>query len=57
MHNSVVKAGFDLGAFSALAAWWVGIVPALATTLTVIWISFCIVESSYTYYKKFRNRK
>lgn len=53
MHNTVVKAGFDVGSFGTLAAWWAGIAPGIATTLTVIWVSYCLVEAAYILYKKF----
>jgi len=57
MHNTVVKAGFDVGSFGTLAAWWAGIAPGIATTLTVIWVSYCLVEAAYLMYQKYKTIK
>lgn len=54
MHHTVVKAGFDLSAFGTLAAWWAGVAPALATTLTVFWVAYCLIDVAYTWYKKLK---
>ncbi len=54
MHTTVVKAGMDIGSFGALAAWWAGVAPGIATSLTVVWVAFCICEAIYIYYKKFK---
>ncbi len=56
-HNSLVRAGFDAASIGTIAAWWAGIAPAIATTLTVIYMVFCICEASYKYYKIYKNRK
>lgn len=56
MHTSVVKAGMDISSFGALAAWWAGIAPGIATTLTVIWVSYCLVEAAYVMYHKFNKK-
>lgn len=56
-HYSVVKAGLDISSLGVLAAWWGGIVGPLATSLTVIWISYCIAEAIYKLYKHFKDKK
>lgn len=50
----MVKAGLDIGALSALVGWWVGVAPAIATTLTVVWVAYCLCEAAYNLYKKFK---
>jgi hypothetical protein len=56
-HHTVIKAGLDVGSIGIIAAWWGGIVGPLATTLTVIWISYCIAEVVYKIYKHFKGKK
>lgn len=56
MH-SVVKAGLDVGSLGVLTAWWAGVAPAIATTLTIIWVGYCICEAAYHLYKKFKENK
>ena len=56
MHNTVVKAGFDLSAFGTLAAWWAGVAPGVATTLTALWVTYCFLDVGYIWFKKFKNR-
>lgn len=55
MH-SVVKAGLDISSLGVLGAWWAGVAPGIATTLTVVWVAYCICEAAYLLYKKFKNR-
>ena len=56
-HFTAVRACLDVGSFGALLAWWVGAAPSIATTLTVVWVSFCIVEFLVKYYKKFKKKR
>lgn len=56
MH-SVVKAGLDVGSLGVLTAWWAGVAPAIATTLTIVWVAYCIGEAMYHLYKKLKDKK
>lgn len=47
----MIKAGLDVGSLGVLVAWWVDKAPAIATTLTVFWVGFCLVEGMYRFYK------
>jgi hypothetical protein len=52
IHDSVIKAGLDVTSLTALIGWWVGAIPAVATTLTAIWMAINIVEYLVHWWKK-----
>ena len=54
--HSIVKAGLDLSSIGVVASYWAGYLPAVATALTIIWVSYCIVEAVIINYHRFKNR-
>ena len=34
----------DVTSLTTLFAWWAGIAPAIATSLTVAWVSYCFLK-------------
>jgi len=40
----VMKSGMDIASLSAVGGWLVGVLPAIATLLSVVWFALRIVE-------------
>lgn len=53
--QSIVKAGFDVSSLSVITAWWAGWAPSIATTLTVVWIIYCLTEVTIEKYNKYKS--
>ena len=57
-HFSVVKAGLDLGVVGyVVSTWYTDHQNTIATTMTIIWLSYCLIEASMSIYKRIKARR
>lgn len=43
-HFNPIPLSIEMTSVSIIMAWWMGIAPALATTLTVMWVIYCFAK-------------
>jgi len=46
-HLHTLPLAIDFISAATLGAWWAGIVPSVATTLTALWVAYRLIKEIY----------
>ena len=55
--NNIYKAGLDIGAVGwIMSNWFFQNQNSIATVLSIVWLTYCIVEAGFSLFKRYRKR-